>query len=206
MNVLALASRGSMAPAMHSDIDASAAKRARLIFGLSAVSLFVIDLVTKEWALAALADGPIDVIGDWFQLLLVFNPGAAFGTGTEYTWVFTIISTVAMVVVLWLFRRLRSPLWSLGLGVLLAGVVGNLVDRIFRQPEMFHGHVVDFLSFGSFPVFNVADMCINVAAGVIILQTFRGVRLDGTREGEERSEQQPTIDQQPPGEKQQEHR
>ncbi|MFC6153273.1 signal peptidase II [Nocardioides yefusunii] len=167
---------------MHSDLDAPARPRARVIFWLSAVALFLVDLSTKEWALSALADGPVDVIGDWFQFRLVFNPGAAFSTGTGVTWVFTAIACVATVTVLWLSRRLRSPLWSFGLGMLLAGIVGNLFDRIFRQPEAFHGHVVDFLSFGSFPVFNVADMCINVAAAVIVLQTFRGVRLDGTRE------------------------
>ena len=143
------------------------------------------DQGTKEWALHALADGPVGVIGDWFQLRLVFNPGAAFSTGAGFTSVFTLISTVAAVVVLWLSRRLGSRLWAVGFGLLLAGVLGNLFDRVFRQPSTFHGHVVDFLSFGSFPVFNVADMCINVAAGVIILQTFRGVRLDGTREGQD---------------------
>ncbi len=141
------------------------------------------DQGTKEWALHALADGPVGVIGDWFQLRLVFNPGAAFSTGAGFTSVFTLISTVAAVVVLWLSRRLGSLMWALGFGLLLAGVLGNLVDRVFRQPSAFHGHVVDFLSFGSFPVFNVADMCINAAAAVIILQTFRGVRIDGTREG-----------------------
>ena len=51
-----------------------------------------------------------------------------------------------------------------------------------RQPEPFHGHVVDFLMLPSFPVFNIADICINIAAGLIILQTFRGIHLDGSRE------------------------
>ncbi len=49
-----------------------------------------------------------------------------------------------------------------------------------REPEPFHGHVVDFLMLPNFPVFNIADMCINVAAGLIILQTFRGIHLDGS--------------------------
>lgn len=143
------------------------------------------DQVTKGWAVTALADDEIGVIGDWFRLRLVFNPGAAFSTGTEYTVVFTCLAAVAVAVVLHLSRRVRSPLWAVGLGMLLAGVGGNLIDRVFRSPGVFRGHVVDFLSFGTFPVFNVADMMINVAAGVIIVQSLRGVRLDGSREGEE---------------------
>ncbi|GAA1919935.1 hypothetical protein GCM10009797_12040 [Nocardioides hwasunensis] len=154
----------------------------RLVFAAVAVAAYAVDLGTKQWALSALADGDIGVFGDWFTLHLTFNPGAAFSTGTGFTIVFTCLAMVAVVVVLWLSRRLGSIGWALGLGVLLGGVSGNLTDRIFRQPEAFHGHVVDFLMLPNWPVFNVADVCINVAAGVIILQTFRGIRIDGTRE------------------------
>lgn len=151
------------------------------LFAVVAVVGYLVDQATKAWALVALADEPVGVIGDWFTLRLVFNPGAAFSTGTEYTIVFTAISVVATVVVLQLSRRIRSRVWAVGMGILLAGVLGNLTDRVFRDPAPLRGHVVDFLSFGSFPVFNVADVCINVAAGVIILQSLRGVALDGTR-------------------------
>lgn len=160
----------------------STRRRTWLLFAAVAVLAFVVDLTTKEWALKALVDKDIAVIGDFLTFHLVFNPGAAFGTGTEYTWVFTCLSAVALVVAIWLSRRLGSVLWSIGLGFLVGGVSGNFFDRIFRQPEMFHGHVVDFLRLPNWPVFNIADMCINAAAAVIILQTFRGVRLDGSRE------------------------
>ena len=66
-------------------------------------------------------------------------------------------------------------------GLLLAGVAGNLTDRMFREPGPFRGHVIDFLMLPNWPVFNVADMCINVAAGLILIQAFRGIRIDGTR-------------------------
>jgi signal peptidase II len=155
---------------------------ARLIFAGVAVLAYAADLVSKQWALASLADGDIAVLGDWFTFHLTFNPGAAFSTGTDFTIVFTALAMVAVVVVLWLSRRLVSTGWALALGLLLGGVGGNLTDRIVRPPEPFHGHVVDFLMLPDWPVFNVADMCINVAAGLIILQTFRGVSLDGTRE------------------------
>ena len=161
---------------------------ARLVFAGVALVAYAIDLGTKQWALSALADGDISLIGDWFTLHLTFNPGAAFSTGTDFTIVFTALAMVAVVVVLWLSRRLGSTGWALALGVLLGGVSGNLTDRIVREPEPFHGHVVDFLMLPNWPVFNIADICINVAAGLIILQTFRGIALDGTRESEKESE------------------
>lgn len=153
-----------------------------ILFVSTASTFYVVDQITKAWALAALADDPVPVIGDWFTLRLVFNPGAAFSAGTEYTIVFTFLAIVAVGVVLFLSRKVASRVWALGLGLLLAGVAGNLTDRLLRDPEPMYGHVIDFLSFGSFPVFNIADICINVAAAVIILQSLRGIALDGTKE------------------------
>ncbi|GGD18826.1 signal peptidase II [Nocardioides daphniae] len=155
------------------------------LFATVAVIGYLVDQLTKAWALETLDDRIIGVIGDWFTLRLVFNPGAAFSTGAEFTIVFTCLSTAAAVTVLFLSRRVASKVWAVGLGALLAGVLGNLTDRVFREPEPFHGHVIDFLSFGDFPVFNVADVLINVAAGVIILQSLRGVSLDGSRDGDD---------------------
>ena len=157
------------------------------MFAGVALVAYALDLGSKQWALSALADGDIAVLGDWFTFHLTFNPGAAFSTGTDFTIVFTGLAMVAVVVVLWLSRRLGSTAWALALGLLLGGVGGNLTDRIVREPEPFHGHVVDFLMLPNWPVFNIADICINVAAGLIILQTFRGVALDGSREGEAES-------------------
>ena len=159
---------------------------ARVVFAAVAVVAYAVDLGSKQWALSALADGDKPLIGDWFTLHLTFNPGAAFSTGTDFTIVFTVLATVAVVVVLWLSRRVRSTGWALALGLLLGGVAGNLTDRLVREPEAFHGHVVDFLMLPHWPVFNVADICINVAAGLIILQTFRGVGLDGSRDADHR--------------------
>ncbi|UFN45531.1 signal peptidase II [Nocardioides okcheonensis] len=157
---------------------------ARLVFVAVAVVAYALDLGTKQWALSALADGDVPVFGDWFTLHLTFNPGAAFSTGTDFTIVFTCLAMVAVAVVLWLSRRIASTGWALALGLLLGGVGGNLTDRLVRDPEPLHGHVVDFLMLPNWPVFNLADVCINVAAGLIILQTFRGIALDGTRESE----------------------
>jgi signal peptidase II len=159
-------------------------RRTRLIFAAVALAAFALDLVTKQLALAHLEDRDIPVVGDIFVLHLTHNPGAAFSTGTDFTIVFTVLAMVAVLVVLFVARRLGSVLWAIGLGVLLGGVAGNLTDRIVRDPEPLHGHVVDFLMFPNFPVFNVADICINVAAGLIILQSFRGIAVDGHRHGD----------------------
>lgn len=157
---------------------------ARLVFAAIAAIAYAADLGSKQWALASLADGDVPVLGDWLTLHLTFNPGAAFSTGTDFTIVFTALATIAVVVVLWLSRRVRSTGWAIALGLLLGGVAGNLTDRVVRQPEPFYGHVVDFLMLPNWPVFNIADISINVAAGLIILQTFRGVALDGSRDAD----------------------
>ena len=144
--------------------------RPRWVFALVALTLYAVDMVTKVLAVRHL-DGR--------------NPGAAFSTGTEYTVVLSCLAVVAVVVVLYLSLRVRSLVWAVGLGLLLAGVAGTLTDRVLREPGPMRGHVIDFLMLPNWPVFNIADVCINVAAGIILVQAFRGVRLDGTRVPEE---------------------
>jgi signal peptidase II len=158
-------------------------KRYLPLFALVAVLGYAVDLGTKQLALNHLGSAtPVQVVGDAFTLFLTFNSGAAFSLGTSYTLVLSWIAVLAASATLWFARRLGSTGWALALGFLLAGILGNLTDRVFREPGPMRGHVVDFLRFPNFPVFNVADVCINIAAGLIILQTIRGIRLDGTRE------------------------
>ena len=147
-----------------------------------AVTAYALDLVTKLVAVAELQDRPpVRVVGEVLQLTLVRNPGAAFSTGTSYTLVLSVISILAVVVVLYVARNLRDRLWALGLGCLLGGVLGNLTDRVFRQPGPLRGHVIDWIQLPNWPVFNIADMCINAAAVVIVVQALREVSPDGTR-------------------------
>ena len=153
-----------------------------MVFAGIAVAGYLTDLVTKVLAVEHLTDrAPVQVVGDVLTLYLARNPGAAFSTGTSYTLILTCVAMVAAVAVLWVVRRLRSTGWAIGLGFLMAGVLGNLTDRVFRSPGIFRGHVVDFLQLPNWPIFNVADVCINIAAGVIILQAIRGVSVNGTR-------------------------
>ncbi|MBS43147.1 MAG: signal peptidase II [Nocardioides sp.] len=164
--------------------DLSDGGRRRLLLAVVALTAYAVDQVTKWLAVEHLTDRVDDVplVGSLLQLRLVYNPGAAFSTGTGITPVFTVLAIVVALGVLWYARSVRSTGWALALGFLLAGVTGNLTDRLLRDPGAFHGHVVDFLMLPSWPVFNVADICINVAAGLILLQAFRGVRLDGARD------------------------
>ncbi|HSE71605.1 MAG TPA: signal peptidase II [Nocardioidaceae bacterium] len=160
-------------------------RRQLVLFGSIAALAYVVDQASKMVAVDRLADGrTVEVVGEYLQLHLTFNPGAAFSLGTSYTVVLSFVAIAATVAVLWTARRLGSTLWAVGLGFLLAGVTGNLTDRLFREPGPLRGHVVDFFMFPNFPVFNVADICINIAAGIVILQAVRGIRVDGLRHDE----------------------
>jgi signal peptidase II len=154
--------------------------RLRVLFALVALTAYVVDLGTKVLAVEHLDGGPDrPLVGQLLVLHLTRNPGAAFSTGTEYTVLLSCLAIAALLVVLYVARRVGSPLWALALGLLLAGIAGNLTDRLFRAPGPLRGHVIDFLMLPRWPVFNVADMCINVAAVLILVQAFRGIRVNG---------------------------
>ncbi len=154
----------------------------RVILVAVFASLYAADQLTKWLAVDRLTGQPDrELVGDLLVLHLTRNAGAAFSTGTGYTELFSCLAIVAVLVVLWLSRRIRSVAWAVAFGLLLAGIAGNLTDRLLREPGPLRGHVVDFLMLPHWPIFNVADMCINAAAVLILVQVFRGVRLDGTR-------------------------
>ena len=155
------------------------------LFATVAALAYAFDVATKVVAVDRLSGDPTPILGDFLSLSLARNPGAAFSTGTSYTIALSCIAITAVVVVIWIARRLGSTGWSIGLGFLLGGVLGNLTDRIFRTPGPMEGHVVDFLMLPNFPVFNFADIWINVAAATIIIQSLRGIRVDGLRHVDE---------------------
>jgi signal peptidase II len=119
-------------------------------------------------------------VGSWFQLTLSHNAGAAFSTGTSYTVVLTLIALVVIAICIRMARRLGSLGWAVAMGLVLGGSLGNVTDRIFRAPSPFHGHVVDFLQVPHWPVFNVADSSISVAAVLFVVLSIRGIHLDGS--------------------------
>ncbi|MGZ4494726.1 MAG: signal peptidase II [Nocardioides sp.] len=177
------AARGASLTSDHSVPQPPATRRRRLlgVFALVAVLGYLTDLITKVVVVQHLRPGHVvHVVGDLLTLYIARNPGAAFSTGTSYTLLLSCVAIAAVVAVGWTARRLGSIGWALGLGFLLAGVLGNLTDRVFRRPGVLRGHVVDFLQLPHWPIFNVADVCINVAAAFIIIQALRGVAVDGS--------------------------
>ena len=142
-------------------------RRLPLLLSVAGVVL-ALDVVTKVLAVKYLTPGqPVPIIGDTVTWTLVRNSGAAFSMATGYTWVLTLVALGVVAGIVWMGRRLVSPWWAVGLGMILGGALGNLVDRFFRSPGPLRGHVVDFLSVGWWPVFNVADPA--VVGGAILL-------------------------------------
>jgi signal peptidase II len=166
-------------------------RRLRLLLSVAAVVL-ALDLVTKVLAVKMLTPGrPVSIIGDTVTWTLVRNSGAAFSMATGYTWLLTVIATGVVAGIFWMGRRLVSPWWALGLGMILGGAMGNLVDRFFRSPAPLRGHVVDFLSIGWWPVFNVADP--SVVGGAILLVALSVFGFDFDSVGRRKSDGAPDI-------------
>lgn len=155
-------------------------RRLRLLLGVAAVVL-VVDIVTKILAVELLTpDQPVSIIGDTVTWRLVRNSGAAFSMATGYTWVLTLVAIGVVIGIIWMGRRLVSPWWALGLGMILGGAMGNLVDRFFRSPGPLRGHVVDFVSVGWWPVFNVADPSVVGGAILLVALSLFGFDFDTT--------------------------
>ncbi len=141
--------------------------RARLTVAVIALAIIGLDLATKAWALAALADSPVDVIDGMLTFRLVFNPGAAFGTFQGAGPILGIVAIAATVWIIYYAGRVERILTLIGLGLIAGGAIGNVIDRIAREPYWFGGHVVDFVDLHWWPVFNVADSA--VVIGVILV-------------------------------------
>jgi signal peptidase II len=158
-------------------------RRPALLFGGVGLLVLGLDQLTKMLALQHLTPGePVNVIGSLLKFNLIRNPGAAFSLGSDFTPVISAIQIIVAIGVVWLSRKLGSIGWAVAFGFLFGGAVGNITDRIFREPSPFHGRVVDFLQTPHWAIFNVADMAVTSAAILLVIQTMRGVRLDGTKE------------------------
>ncbi|WP_420810164.1 signal peptidase II [Halopolyspora algeriensis] len=170
-----------------------------LLFGIAAIVL-ALDVVTKSLAVAYLAgEPPVKLLGGALYLVLFRNPGAAFSLATGLTWLLALLAIVVVGVIIWLAPKLRSTGWAVGIGLVLGGACGNLVDRIFREPAPLQGHVIDFLSVfapdGSvWPVFNLADSGIVCGGILVVLLSLLGYDYDGTvsrrRSKQDRAEQE----------------
>ncbi len=142
-----------------------------LIWILVIFAVVFADQLTKQLVLHFLdRNESFVVIPKIFRFTYVENRGAAFGMLDEHRWVFMIISTVAIVaLIIYMFKfSENSKLLKTGLALIIGGGIGNMIDRVA------YGYVVDFLDFCAFPdiwmwVFNVADACVCVGAGVVAL-------------------------------------
>jgi len=152
--------------------------------GLGSIAL---DLLTKTIAVDSLEGRePVKLLGGLVYFDLIRNGGAAWGMASEYTWVLSIVAicvSVGIAVFVW---RVRSTPWAVAFGLIFGGALGNIVDRVFRAPAAFHGHVVDFISplepgGQAYPVFNLADSSLVIGVCLVVLLELTGRRMDGTR-------------------------
>jgi signal peptidase II len=161
-------------------------RRWRLVVALVAVAGLTTDLVTKIIAVTQLEPlAPVRLLGGLLTLRLIRNPGAAFSQGQRFTYVFALAAiAVLCFVIIKLVPRIGHPAWAVAIGLLCAGVAGNLTDRLFRPPGVLRGHVIDFLELPYWPIFNIADMCITAAAIMIMyLSVVKGIAITGERHG-----------------------
>jgi len=174
-------------PTAHHEPSAPApsSRRRRLFALLAAVAIlsYAADQVSKAWAVSHLTDEPPRrLVGSFLQLDLIRNSGAAFSLGTGSTWLLTVIAVLVLVVVVRTSRRIGSTGWAWALGLLLGGALGNLTDRMVREPGLGRGRVVDFLNYNNWLIGNIADIAIVGAAVSIALLAFLGIAVDGTRD------------------------
>lgn len=135
-------------------------------------SVLAADQLTKVWALSALDDGPISVIGS-VRLYLTYNSAGAFGLGGAAVPFLAVAALVLVVVMASSGQTTRDPLLAVATGLVLGGAVGNLADRLFRGRGWLRGAVVDFIDFRVWPVFNVADAAITCGCLLLVWAGWR---------------------------------
>ena len=143
---------------------------------LTAWVVWLIDLGTKVWAVEVLSSrANVQIIGSFLQLTFVQNSGAAFGIGAGSTIIFTFFALAVLIFITRYALQITSKGWALVCGLVLGGILGNLTDRIFREPSFLQGHVIDWIQIPNWPVFNIADSAIVIAALVAIILTIRNI-------------------------------
>ncbi|WP_030372696.1 signal peptidase II [Streptomyces rimosus] len=160
------------------ETEAGSRRRVPLLLAVAGAA-YLLDLGSKVAVVAELENGaPVKVLGDWLELLVERNPGAAFGIGEAATLLFTVVAAAVVVVIVRMARKLYSVPWAIALGLLLGGGLGNLTDRLFRTPGDFRGEVVDFLHIRGFSIMNLADCAIVCGGILIVLFSFLGWEVD----------------------------
>ena len=145
--------------------------------------IWILDLATKAWAVSQLANRePVKILGSFFQLTFIRNSGAAFSFASNATLFLSLFGIIVALGVIYFAPKITSKGWSVVLGLVLGGVLGNLMDRIFREPSFLRGHVIDWMQLPYWPIFNIADSAIVVAAGLAMILTARNISPIFTKE------------------------
>ncbi len=153
-------------------------RRPKLIttFGLAvgtAAAVVAVDHLSKRWAETSFASERMEVVPDVLWFTYVENPGSAFSMFQDAGVWLGLAAAGAVGVVGWALRTPRPPSEVIGLGLILGGAVGNLLDRATRGEGLLNGKVVDWIQIPSFPVFNLADTALTLGVGLVLLSAFR---------------------------------
>ncbi|HEX5115046.1 MAG TPA: signal peptidase II [Pseudonocardiaceae bacterium] len=166
-------------------VETSLPPRRIWVLAVVAVVAVALDQIAKYLVVAHFeGKSPVTVLSGVLYFDVFRNSGAAFSMATGLTWVFSLVAIAVVIAIVWIAPRLRSVGWAFGLGLVLAGALGNLSDRLFRSPGPLRGHVVDFISVfkplgQAFPIFNLADSAITVGGVLIVLLALLGKDYDG---------------------------
>lgn len=143
------------------------------IAGLIAGVVVALDLVTKRWAAGRFTPEPVDIWGEFLKFRFVENTGAAFSMFQGAGPVFGVAAIVIVVAILWLLHKPR-PLWEvIGMGFVIGGASGNLIDRLARGEGFLDGPVIDWINLWFIPTFNIADASVTVAVAVFLIGSWR---------------------------------
>jgi signal peptidase II len=141
-----------------------------------ALGVVLVDQLTKHWAVTYLGDERVIDLVWTLRFNLAFNNGMAFGQGRGFGPIIGIVATLVIVFLLISLRNEASRLSTIGMGLLIGGAAGNLIDRLLRGDAWLNGAVVDFIDLQWFPIFNVADMAVNVGALLLIIGSIQSSR------------------------------
>jgi signal peptidase II len=164
-------------------LKSSRALRARRLFISIAISIFALDLASKNWAETYLQyREPVRVVGDFLKLSYSTNSGAAFSLFTDATLLLSSLKLVVFGFIIFYMRNLTNPLWGAALGALIGGVAGNLYDRAVRPPGAWQGEVIDWIVLPNWPTFNIADSAIVCAGIAMTILTMRNIQPKGSED------------------------
>lgn len=156
------------APAEHDASERRPHRFWRLTLPL-ALAVVLFDQLAKNWAIGSLADGRARHVVWTLQWNLSFNSGMAFSKGQGIGPIIGLLAIVVVIVIALSVRHSGSRMLDLAAGLVMGGALGNLADRLFRGDGWLHGSVIDFIDFQWFPIFNLADVGVNVGGGLFLL-------------------------------------